>query len=313
MSESKVEITQKLLLSGMFRLTKTDEHGNSEVVADWFPNEILNSGLNRWGTGAIITGCRVGTDGTAVDQVNQSNLLGHHARTSTTSNENVTTFGTGTGPDPYYMGWRQSWTFPVGAITGVPLAEVGIDFGFINGVDGQCWSRALIKNNLGAPTTLTVQATESLTVDYQLRMYIPTADVVASVDGYTCTLRANNCTNTSYWMPTGAYTFNRAVNMDSVVNKAKMYTGTIGDINAAPSGTSTNATTVSTAAYSNGTYQKSGTAMWNAAAVVAGNSVQSVVIPWSMGSFQIGFSPAIPKDNTKTLSITTTVQWGRYP
>lgn len=187
--------------------------------------------------------------------------------------------------------------------------EIGLYTGPSSGV---LFSRALIVDNLGNPTSITVLPTEFLTVTYTLRLVIPDVDVITNADGRTYTTRAALVT-TNDWTPAyGSDTLPTFSNMSFFASP-----GAIASITSAPSGQlGTQALSGSLiASYVPGSFEQTGTATFS---ITDGNGtinsficrpalrVSSFWLP-----FQIGVSPAIVKDNTQTLTVSFKVQWGR--
>lgn len=272
-----MNIQQHLSLSGYFKITAVDEKTNQErLLSDWFPNGILNSGLNRWGTGKIIECCRVGSSNTAVDVENQTDLLEPKGGTATpvrsaafTASPPASAIGTGSEGDPYYIAILYSFTFPAGAVTGV-WREIGIDYA---AGPGKCWSRAKITNPQGADAEITVLSTEALVVQYQLRIYVPTIDVSGTASGYPYTIRAALCTSASDW---GNPLYLNSTNGIQVTNNStywpKMHTGAAnasrsggpGGTASASTGTVVPTSTDQAAFYSDWSYTKTVPISWPA-------------------------------------------------
>jgi len=139
-------------------------------------------------------------------------------------------------------------------------------------------------------------------------VYAPTADWTGTVTldsvTYDVTGRASRVTNTSYWSigVTGE---------SNSVKAASAYDGAIGAITALPSGSQSWATSYSTSSYSAASLEKNGTLNW---ALNDGNfagGIDAVYVNFGVGAYQFGFSPAIPKDNTKVLALTVKNSWAR--
>ena len=95
-------------------------------------------------------------------------------------------------------------------------------------------------------------------------------------------------------------------------------TSTIGAITAVPSGTATDIGTMGLAlqAYTNGNFYRDnvvslGPTLGNAAGGIGAMSLLYGAFPIITGQWQFAFSTPIPKDNTKTLSLTVRYSWGR--
>lgn len=102
-----------------------------------------------------------------------------------------------------------------------------------------------------------------------------------------------------------------------VIDTAQPFNGDIGDVVTMwPSGTSGYNITATPLAYSSGSYARAATV---SAGLNDGNlsgGIRSIVISSYAGGasrYQIQFDPAIPKDNTKVLSLTIQHTWARRP
>lgn len=148
--------------------------GSRRIAADWFPNLITNAGLNFLGTtgSAPVQGfCRVGS-GNAAPADTDTALVSQVAVSST-----VQASTNGVNRAGAFYGWlRRTIRFAAGAAAGV-LAEVGVSPAAASAL----FSRALILDGGGAPTTITVLSDEVLDVTYELRLYPVLADATGTV------------------------------------------------------------------------------------------------------------------------------------
>src|SRR5574337_1573872 len=189
-------------LAGKFSLVAHKLDGSSRVLAEWFDNLIVDNGLNRIGTGSYMDQCYVGTGSTA--PTNADTAL--EMQVASTSSIHATTSGTSTSP-PYYGYSRRTFRFGVGAAAG-NLTEVGV--GWYSGTN-MLFSRALIKDIDGNPTTVTVLSDEVLDVAYEFRNYAPPADsapYVVTISGvdYTFVTRAASVTGNPHWVRSEEHT-----------------------------------------------------------------------------------------------------------
>lgn len=302
----KREITMQPRMAGYYKIEAVRLDGTKRLLADWFPNLILDAGLNRWGTGAIISHCQVGTGNTAPANTDTA-LVTYVAGSSTQQAASVGAQGTA----PYY-GFRQiTFRFATGVATGT-LAEVGVGWA----ISGSLFSRALILDGGGSPTTITVLADETLDVTYELRFYPPLVDVVDTINisgvDYDYTLRAALVTNSLAW----------ALNVATLITTVSAtnyvaYSGAVGAITSSPSGTTGSSSSAAAAAYSNNSLQRDFTVTWGLNNGNVSGGIMSVGFNTSSsdeecgGAYQVEFDPVIPKDATKTLSLSYRVQWAR--
>ena len=265
------------------------------------PNMIVRGGLNAIGnSSSLIRTCVVGTDSTTVS-FEDTGLGAQIASTTTVQTE---TYGAQSSA-PYFRWFRRTFRFGQGVAAG-NLAEVGIKID-----NGVLFSRALIVDSAGNPTTLSILSDEYLDVTYEFRTYAETADLVQnlSVNGtqYTATLRSANITSGSNYQEYGiAHTLN------SGSSYHVMYNGSIGSVTGNPSGESYTHGRSLRGTYVENAFDRTFifSAGLNNANFTGG--VKSIYLVTSQGNFQVEFSPAIPKNNYMILTIDLTVQWSKY-
>lgn len=170
-------------MAGRFKLEAGRADGSRRMLADWFDNLILDNGLNRIGTLAPLARCQVGT-GSAAPVASQTALA---SSVATTAVVQASVVGNEVASGYHYA--RITYRFAAGEAAG-NLNEVGVGFS-----NDTLFSRALILDALGQPTTVTVLGDEFLDVTYELRSYWPTGDVTGTItlDGqtYNYVLRAS--------------------------------------------------------------------------------------------------------------------------
>jgi len=291
-----------------FEVFRQDENGSEiagsrRILADWFPNLILNAGLERMGSSTtFLTHCRVGTGSTPPSPLD-SGLVSQLASTAT-----VTANVYGAQSTSPYFGWRRkTFRFGQGAAAG-NISEVGVgwDAGTL------LYSRALILDSYGAPTTISVGIDETLDVTYELRTQPDIVDstgvVMLAGVPYEWKARPAYVTNQDQWSVSTSGSTVQPVS-------SRAYTGVIGPVTGGPSGTNA-ALAVSRAPYSANSLKS---VITISASLAQGNlpggikSIQVIGGTNSLGSYQIEFTPAIPKDDTKVLTLTYKVSWARQP
>lgn len=302
-------------LEGRYVLTVHREDGSVKATHE-FPNMILNQGLDRMGQASnsgVLTSFHVGAGSTPV-QPTDTGLAAPIA---------TVTWG-GQAADNGYVAaekyhWR-SWSqrFGQGKAAG-NLTEVAIgwatsdtDMG-----NGKLFSRALILDANGQPTTLVISANEFLTLTYELRNYVPTGDVVttATIDGVerTVTIRpANNAKTQDGWgslLPAvNPYNGGQSMIYDGIVP----CTGVIKGENSMPDGQANINQSPGRvwSAYVPGSYRRECVCTYTIGQV---NHVHnSYLFVTGIGQWQVGISPPLTKDNTMEVKINLAVSWGRY-
>lgn len=339
-------------LSGRFRMIvhKGDAEGNpipgtARHATGWCNNLITDGGLNQIGRtspyeGGWNRGLLVGSGSTT--PANSDTTLATRVAGTTTVQSDVV--GRDLVASPAYTYHRRVWRFGTGVAAG-NLTEVGIVMGNSTGTGTNgamnptayaLFSRALIVDGLGSPTSVTVLSDEVLDVEYEIRMYIPSADVTGTItlDGvdYAYTVRPWEIDqvptiNGGGWYVSGANNSgSRMEHRDSTGHgENPAYVGAaaeIGSQTTEPAGTRINTNNSAggagllTAAYSDGSLYVDYTITWSLGTASVGINIAGGIgvqcFSYSLCSFQVGFEPHIPKDHTQVFSLTLRVTWGRY-
>ena len=285
--------------------------GSRKLKADWFRNLILDQGFNLLAVSEqFMNACQVGSGSTS-PAPGDSALAARVAGTSTIAGSSVARGSTA----PYYVALTRTYRFATGVATG-NLSEVGVGETINSGL----FSRSLIKDPMGAPTTITVLSDESLDVTYEFRYYAPGSDVTGSIVAtgsiggtYDYTMRAANVTLNAnsdifgWSLPVGqnAPVFNSS--------SFRAYSGAIGPVTGSPSGTEVALSGVSPRSYANGSFVLD----WDVNALapnanIAGG-IKSMMVKLGIGTYQIEFTPAIPKTATDVVQLTLRLSWARRP
>lgn len=285
-------------VGGRFRIEGRLPDGRSRVIRDWRANLILDAGLERWGTGQINIWCSLGSGTTAPIAADTE------METFIVSAETMAVLSGVQDEAPYY-GWQQAqsiFTPPGGA--GHTIAEVGWGWE----ADGSgLWSRSLLKDEEGAPQEFEWLADESLTITYELRIYPWLSDSTGSIslggNSYACTIRASRVAAAWAWA---------ANYQDPVALFAKptlapilpsVFDGAIRNYLLDPLGTAAVADEVAVDAYEAASYERTGTATWGTGSATFATGITALTVASSIGRYQVGFSPAIPKTNAQTLAL----------
>lgn len=301
---------------GRFKFTavRIDKETGQEHKTDltgWFDNLIVDTGLEYVSAtpgNAILGACAVGTGSTA--PANGDSSL--NAQLAITNNSTSDTQSIVAGP-PSYGSRVTVWRFAQGAAAG-NITEVGV-FSAVS--SGTMWSRALILDGTGAPTTITVTSIDFLDVTYELREYIPTGDFTGSVTingvvtAFTGRPAAN--TNVNMW----------AANIPSTLlgggalgtpPGTRTYGGTLGAESAFPSTPYTQKDMYNGGiswVRVGGQYAIDFTGNYG---INDSNATITCIAYWTYtGAFQYALTPPIVKDNTQTLALTFRHTLARYP
>lgn len=227
----------KIGVSGHYTLRRIGPDGSvrqtlefDNLITDTGLDQIFNSPNFAYGFGYYIGNCCVGagntppayTDTSLVSQI--ASIYGINGVDRVVSKTYVP------GPPAY---WRMINTYRFG--TGVAagnIAEVGI---FPHN-DGRLFSRALVLDGAGNPTTLTVLSDEILDVTYELRFYLDTSDTVGTftIDGilYDTVLRLCDIDTVP------SLENSNHQNQDSNACQITAYSGALQSVTLAPTGSS---------------------------------------------------------------------------
>jgi hypothetical protein len=304
-------------VAGFFKFEKfkTDSAGRElpgsrEIAVDWFENLILDQGLDFLASGvSYLNSCQVGTGSTA-PAAGQTALTTHIAGTSTLTGVGVTTTAESA---PYYVAHTLKYFFGEGVAAG-NLAEVGVG----TATSGTTlFSRSLIKDTFGAPTTITVLPDESLEVTYQLRYYAPASDVSGSVVAtgniggtYDYILRAAKVTTVD---PGNGWTLPRSQGLGTTNSVGFFATASdIAAITSAPAFSNPINPPVASA-YVGGNFYIDWTITATAAQANIAGGVRSFLVNIGIGTYQIQFDPKIPKTLTDVVQFVIRLSWARRP
>lgn len=293
-------------VSGWIKVDAKRPDGSIRPILDWFPNLILNSGLDYLGSGNnYLTYCKVG-DGTSTPISTQTTLDSQKASTNTTFNSDL---NSASGSAPWYGLFRRYFEFALGTAAG-NLTELG--FGPSSGA---LFSRTLFKDGSGNPVTIVVLSDEILQVTYEARQYAPEVDAAFSgivIEGVARSgvVRAASAGNGSAW----SFINNNAANGNAFGSGCSTYSGDLGTVTGQPASLSgSNANTATYSTYVPGNYYLDAT--W-AFALDKGNAVggiKSVAFNNSRGQYQANFTPVLDKTSAKTMTLTFRISWTRRP
>lgn len=309
-------------ISGHFRLeARNAEHHNIMRVRE-FDNLIVNQGLDAYGIcndRYLLNNCHVGT-GMAEPSVTD---VGLGVPLATTSGLQETNHIAPVAPD-----WISSrvnrYRFAVGAATG-NISEVGI------GGENYFWSRALVLDEQGAPSPITVLSNEYLDVIYTLRLHPVLDDVAFSFElgGVTYNgiarpqeIQGSHISGSS----------NLAVNGGIVPNSGiEIFTGykggQLGSITQTPQSYERSASNFVSAysikEYILGSYQRDFQMTLGLDACNIGGIDMMTIGPRGVGNYgtigaqlalwtQLRFDKTIPKDNTNAIQFTIRAKWSRW-
>lgn len=305
----------KVGVKGFYKLEIRDNKGELRDTLE-FENLITDNGLDLLATNSRFPEfCSVGSGSnvpTVSDTTLQLYVIGKRGNIPLISYYGYFNNQSYGGTPDHECICRGLYEFGEGEAQG-NLSEIGIGPN-INGTN--LFSRALIRDINGNPTTITVLANEFLTVTYYLYVYPPLTDVVGSVSGYNYTLRASEVNavgggNGWTFAQNGAQGWNKLFFNLTGGSKQGAYGGAIGTITTSPAsdGNSAFTDTRTNNAYTPGTYTRSGSFKFDISQ--ANFNVRSFSFHFGVGKFQVEVDPVIPKKNTDELTIYVNVAWFR--
>src|SRR5690606_27530087 len=309
-------------LGGQFRLVVSKDAECKKVVKDtgFFDNLITNTGMNRIGEvttnrGSSIEAFRtlcgrfVVGSGSAEPQFTDTTLQNPVAFAS--SNVQLVSESSN-----YERGWYEITVrhqFEQGQAAG-NLSEIGIQH---TSTSGPLWSRALILDGQGNPTTITVLPDDFLTCYYTLRIMIPKEDVVFNIDvdydedGIVPTVVTGRPLNANSTDPSTGWGLKTAISTGWAY--LHFYTGGL----AAPTATNPLGSAVgnqtsdfSIVPYVPDSFEHYVTRT-NGLNEHNSQELRTAKLNALMGCWQIEFDPPLQKDNTQTMQVTFGYSWAR--
>lgn len=298
-------ITSHTRMKGKFRIEVRD--GKTLELTQKpleFDNLLLESGLEAMGTqNNWAYFCQVGTSSVAPD-VMQSQLLGYVAGTRYDQ-----TWIDGTPEPPLYMTVRtRRYRFTTGQAAG-NLSEVGVGWAESGNT---LVSRALLVDENGDPTTITVLPTEVIDVFHSLHIYpdLTENNFQIEIGGilHDCVARWARVED---WVGAGQ-TSNSFDGTWSNSGGIVAYNGTLGPITGLPSGSSGSSANRVWQPYFANSRVRDADATWTLDRGNLSGGISAVYWNGKTSSIQISFSPPIAKNSTNTLRLRFRDSWGRY-
>lgn len=298
----------QMKLSAKFKLVRRrqlSENECEETVISEFTNLITDNGLDIIATtGSVYYYCQVGT-GTATPAFTDVALGAKVAHVG----YSTSTYPTPTAA-PYTRTITFKYTFNPGVLT-VPITEIGVS----PAITGNLFSRTLIKDTNGNPTSISLLSDEYLDIYYSLSVTPPSTDSAVSftINGtqYNAIIRGLG------YLISGQFMWQGFAN-SSIVNTycyyGTLYTGAL-PISASNSevaaGTSLSLSSRTALAYVNGQKKIQRTFTWTPAQ--GAFSIKSIVFfgGGSGPSFGLEFATPVPKTATQAFTLTFQLSWDR--
>lgn len=329
----KIHANMRIGLKGFFTVTLIEAATGRIKQYLEFENLITDAGLNAMNNTSIETlidsFMGVGTNATA--PANGDVALGAEIAPTTTHRSNSTggiaeVFGAGAANAYWFRKITRNF---IETQANGNLTELGL---FTANTGGTMWCRQLFKDGTGTPTVVVKTAADQLRVTYEIRLYNP-ADVTVnpiaiSGTNYSVTTRATKIDDNRRWGHDGS-TFSVMFGFKGDNPNTGNVSFSAVDGNTLPASTAnpvvtstTTPTSTAKAAYVNGNFFLDYTVIWdpgiaNPAGGIGGVLVSAVLAGSSSGAtncqFMMAFTPKLPKDNTKRLTLVLRLSWGRGP
>lgn len=308
-------------IKGRFRMVVSKDAEMQDVTQDLeFDNLITDVGMNRIGTvngsnmGAYVFNALCGRfvvgSGNATPAFTDTALQNPVAFAATVAYRESESSSYERG----YYELVMSYQFPQGAAAG-NLSEIGIQH---TNASGPLWSRALILDAGGAPTSITVLPDDFLTCYYTLRIMIPQTDAVFNIDvdygadGLVPTvvtarpLATESVAVIGGWGLQTGYT---SIGAGTTFRTGGLAAPTANNPGGSSAGSSPDRATRYVPYVHNSfvrhVEQDATLAQYNS------DNLQTAKVSCLMGCWQVNFNPPLVKNNTHTMTLTFGYSWAR--
>lgn len=312
-------------IAGEVRCVVTKANGTVKTDTGFQKNLILNQGLDFFGGGKgtrINAYCAIGS-GNSVPTPTQTGLDSFISMVSDTPYLYRSSY-TDEGDGLYRIWQERKYRFT--NLNGVNISEVALVSTGTTGSNYHATTRALIKDSLGAASSISVKTGETLDIYYRIHQVFSTTDANSTInmldgDGgsvpYEVTCRLANVGSSEYaGVGTGrqgiGYVFDTAYTSGA---DAYAYTGELGEITGKPLGQIDRVTSKMLANYTPSSYKRIygveiGLTQLNA-------DIRSFYFQTTMGHYQLRYGSAdgdnpIVKTANDTLIIPLEFSWGRF-
>lgn len=312
-----MNIESKYSAKGRFKARVIGSSGRVKSESEWSDNVVTNLGIRMLLGGAtraysdiavsIRCSCGSGNSAPSVnDTVIQSFIAGSNNITSSS-----TTFNTSTAP--FYAKHEWKFLFDIGDAEGNVSELCIVNDDTEPTSSSPVFSRALVRDSAGNPTTITVLEDEYLEVTYELYIYPPAGELTGSftqvIDGspqvFTYSIKPSNmrvlgpvgvsdgwATNGDGRIPT---VFALSGSRSSVYSAGSI----LGPENSVPSGTDYRLTGIATSSVANYA-EKYRDLTFIASISDANTEFDAIRFAANLCCYQMKISPSITKNNTKT-------------
>ncbi len=308
-------------IAGEFRAVVTRADGSVKTDTGFVRNLVLNQGLEFFGGskgGYFNSKCLIGSGNSspAITQISLDTAIA--IQSTAPSPENANEYAFNDSGDGLYRIWEQR-AYRFTGLSDVNISEVGLaSEGTLT--DYYLTTRALIKDALGNPTTISIKAGETLEIVYRIHKVIDINDksfVVDVKDGAGGSVPYNVVVRPAR---IGTTTHNVAAAISTVAGGRFAYsTADLGAKEGYPTGGSVEEGVFSLATYTPLTNKRTG--LLSFGLTVANVAIRTVFtsspsyfsfFPFQMRFGRVSDDAPLTKTNKDTLSIPFEISWGRY-
>ena len=310
-------------MAGEFRCVVKRADGSTKIDTGYQKNLILNQGLDFFGgdNGSnMMSYCVIGS-GNSQPSYTQNKLDTAVAGIIGVASSTKYDYNTSTDGNLYKTNRERKYSFT--GLNNVNISEVGLASNYSNTTTYYLCTRALIKDNNGNPTTITVLNGEQLEIYYKLWAVFDTTDKTGQVnllDGVGGSIAYNYKTRLanvgSNGFQAGSYITLYSSNSASIHYSAGVDLSAITTApSAAPSGSSVAISNYTENSYQKDSYKKVFTLNFNPA--IANDKNRVLYLSFNGFYWQIRFGSVaddspINKTSTQALAIPVEVSWGSY-
>lgn len=291
----KAESMIHLTVSGSFKIDVISSDNKVKQSLE-FANLVTNAGLDWLYAGTYPGSITLGSGNTTPSEYDVSLASAITQKVVESINRDVSPMQFDAATSTYYRITTMAVRFDVGEATGI-LSEIGTVANYSNIL----FSRALIKDSSGVPTTITILADEVLDVTYSLRVNYPSPDVPVVTtlpDGRVLSAVPINIMN--YNISNGDWSGNYAGNVLITAQNVEL------------NETVTNWGSAYYLPYVTGSFQRILHISYGLdGLVLPSGSIDRMILRVGGGETQVEISPPILKTSNDVISFDVTVSWGR--
>ena len=306
-------------MAGEFRCVVKRADGSVKTDTGYQKNLILNQGLNFFGGGngtEMMAYCVIGS-GNSQPSYTQTKLDAAITGVSGTTYSTKHDYNATTDGNLYKTNKVCKYSFS--GLNNVNVSEVGLASTYSNATTYLLCTRALIKDNQGNPTTITVLSGETLEIYYKLWAVYDTTDKTGTInllDGVGGSVAYNWKVRLAMVADYSSYAYQLGYALSYGYGRWTTFnTGDLTAITTSPSGGGSSFRSDNFKTYVANSHKR----VIEIPLTVSeeNKAIRSYTLSTTMGTYQIRFGSVandspINKTNTQTLSIPVEVSWGRY-